>query len=297
MSRNIYVKIWGGLGDIALSTPIFKELKIRYPASRIIALCRNEKDTQVLKGNPYLDALRILNPYYRGLYKILEAVGIVKILYTDYARLRPSFSYKIKAPDIIAEMIGISLSDNTIQLYLSEEEEANAKATLAAFRNPVILNITSVTSTNQMWPVEEWNKLVAAMPDCTFIQLGLPREERVEGSVDMRGKTSIRESMALVKYAAGFAGVVSFLSHVTNAFNTRGVVLFGPSSIAVWGHANNINVSRHLPCSNCLAWLRVKCPYGKPCMRRITVQQVKEAIHQQLFPSAVGNKNNLTVKM
>jgi len=194
-------------------------------------------------------------------------------------------------------MIGISLSDNTIQLYLTREEEANAQATLAAFRNPVILNITSATSANQMWPVEEWNKLVSVMPDCTFIQLGVPREEKVEGAVDMRGKTSVRESMALVKHAAGFVGVVSFLSHVTNAFDTRGVVLFGPSSIAVWGHANNINVSKNLPCSNCLAWLKVKCPYGKPCMRLITVQQVKEAIRQQIFPSAIKNKNNQTVKM
>ncbi|HTI10227.1 MAG TPA: glycosyltransferase family 9 protein [Puia sp.] len=284
MRNKIYVKIWGGLGDILLATPIFKEFRRQFPGVKIISLCRNKRDLQILKGNPHIDTLRILNFYYRRLYRYLELFRFITVRRYDYSVLKPSFCYKKKASDIIAEMVGIELSDNNIQVYFTREEELKAKNTLSAFKIPVIINITSATSVNKMWPVKKWSELVSEMPEYTFIQLGSPYEEKVEGAIDLRGKTDIRESMALIKYAAGFAGVESFLGHATNAFNKPGVVLFGPTSIAVWGHDNNINLSKHLPCSNCIDWVgEMKCPYGGPCMQLITVQQVKEAIHQQLL--------------
>lgn len=88
---------------------------------------------------------------------------------------------------------------------------------------------------------------------------------------------------ALLKGASGFVGVTSSFSHATNAFGTPGVVLFGPSAPEVWGHANNVNLSRNLPCAPCIDVLHnAPCPYGAECMQTITVAQVQEALRRQL---------------
>jgi ADP-heptose:LPS heptosyltransferase len=112
--------------------------------------------------------------------------------------------------------------------------------------------------------------------------VGLPGEPHVPGAVDLRGKTSLREVFALLKAASGFVGVTSSFSHATNAFGTPGVVLFGPSAPEVWGHANNVNLSRNLPCAPCIDVLHnAPCPYGAECMH-IPVAQVQEALRRQL---------------
>ena len=283
MKDVIYVNLWGGLGDVVLSTPIFKELKSKYPNSRTVVNYFYQGQADILQGNPYVDILRPMTFFNKVYYKFLVYVKKIKIHNIAYGSLRPAFSYAIKASEIIAEMMDLKLTDTQLQLYLKKEEDLDAREKLSAYKNSIIIHITSVASTNQMWPVENWNQLVKNMPDYTFIQLGLISETMVEGAVDMRGKTSIRESIALIKNAHSFVGVVSFFSHVTNAFNKYGVVFFGPSSPSVWGHENNINVTKELPCSPCIDFLgKGECPYDKLCMRLISVEEVEDMIIKQL---------------
>lgn len=283
MSRRIYIETFGGLGDVALLTPVFKEWQRQFPGVGITVLYANIGHARVLQHNPHIGCFRQLTWKNKWYYQFLQRIRLIKVHQVKYATLHPSYTYSIKAAAIIAEMVGLTLQDPKLQIWLTDKEETCARTTLSKFRNPIIIHITSVATTNQMWPLEYWNELVMRMPDYTFIQVGLPTEAMVEGAVDLRGKTNIRQSMALVKQAAGFVGVVSFLSHVTNAFGTRGVIFFGPSSKRVWGHDNNINLSKDLPCANCIDWLqKTKCPYDKPCMRLITVKEVQEALQQQV---------------
>ena len=271
--------IWGGLGDVVLATPVFERLKNKSPRSRIIALSNSKDRLEVLRHNPYIDKLTSFSYYHR----LLKFLGIISIQDIRYGFLKPSLSYTKKASEIIAGMLGVTLKDKTAQIYLTEEEEEKAVRKLSDFKHPVIIQITSRTTENQMWPIASWNELVRELPDYTFLQLGAKDEEKVEGAVDMRGNTNIRESLALMKHAKGFVGVVSFLSHVTNAFDKPGVVFFGVSSVAIWGHDNNINISKDLPCSPCVDVLgRSKCPYGKECMRLISVNEVRKAIYEQM---------------
>lgn len=282
MKNRFYIETYGGLGDIVLMTPVFKKLKLEYPDTKVIVLCKLRDHLPILLHNPYIDSLRLLTPFNRSNYKLMQAAGLIKVRGMKYALLYPAISYNKRASEIIGEMIGVEVTEPDAQVYLTGEENSKARDFLSQFKNPVIIHITSVTTDNQMWPIENWNRLVNRMKDYTFIQLGKKEEAQVEGAVDMRGKTGIRHSMALVKYARSFVGVVSFLAHATNAFKTPGVVFFGPSSIAVWGHPNNINISKKLPCSGCVDWLRsAKCPYDKPCMRLITVDEVEMAIKKQ----------------
>ncbi|MFC0516382.1 glycosyltransferase family 9 protein [Mucilaginibacter angelicae] len=277
MKKTIHIKLWGGLGDVVLSTPIFKELQSRFPEHQIAVIFANKDFEEVLKYNPYIHKFLIINRFNGWYYGFLERMKIISPKNIAYGLVRPSFTYEIAASKIVAEMIGIELEHSNVQLFTTDEEDTFAKSQLSKYVNPVIINITSVSSANQMWPIEYWRELVSTTPGHTFIQLGVKNETLVEGAIDLRGQTSIRESIALVKHAYFFIGVVSFLSHVTNAFGTPGIVFFGPSAPAVWGHANNINISKNLTCSPCIDFLgKGACPYDKLCMRSITVDEVRD---------------------
>jgi ADP-heptose:LPS heptosyltransferase len=291
MKNKIYINAWGGLGDVVLATPLFKQLKANNPGLKIVVVSPTNTRLKILENNPYIDKLKVLNPY---LY-ILSYLRLIEIKNISYGRYHPSYTFRKKTPEIIAEIFGVTLIDKRIQLFVTNKEDKAAKDFLSKYTNPVLVQITSRTTKNQMWPAENWNALVLSMPEFTFIQLGAADEYKIEGAIDMRGKTSIREAIALMKNAASFVGVVSFLSHVTNAFNTPGVILFGGvSAVPVWGHDNNINISKVLPCSPCVDFIYGQdCPYDKPCMRMITVDEVRSAIIKQV-PVAGKKVQNLS---
>lgn len=291
MKKHICIIKYGGLGDVALSTPIFKALKVKFPECKITLLCFNKSEVEICENNPYIDSLilcngKILFLKYRK-YMLLAYLGLVERYYLDYAKLCPSLLYSKRATELIADLLDVELQDKNIQIFLKEEENLYAEQMLSKYKKPIIIQVTAACTKNKNWPFENWEKLIDQMPDYTFIQLGLSKEIKIKGAVDMRGATNVRESMALIKNSLCFVGVDSFLSHITNAFDIPGVVLFGPSSSSIWGHPNNINISKQLPCSPCIDISLYQCPFDKPCMRDITIQEVKEAIYLQL-----SNKNN-----
>lgn len=279
----------GGHGDILLSTPVFSALKRKYPNCRIIVFDLEKKarvkngPRDIFKHNPYIDELRsawILPNigHYAKFY-----LGLIKFDWLNYDFFEPGYTYDKPAAQMIGEMFGVRIDNPKLEVYLTRKEEEWGRKTLKAYKNPVLIHITSLTSANQNWPLRNWEELIGSLPEYTFIQLGLAKEERVGGAVDLRGKTSFREALSLLNSALSFVGVVSSFAHATNAFGVPGVVLFGASTPQVWGHPNNINLFKQLRCAPCVDMLKSSpCPYGKPCMTEITVEEVRKALLSQL---------------
>jgi ADP-heptose:LPS heptosyltransferase len=189
-------------------------------------------------------------------------------------------------------MIDIQLIDNKPQLFLREEENQWARAFLSEFSMPVGINPTSRSSKNQEWPIENWERLVSELNEINFIQLGSSDEPHLKGTIDLRGKTSIRESIALINNMNGYVGVDSFLGHVTGAVSTPSVILFGPSHPQVWGHPKNVNLYFKTHCSPCIDDIQdIPCPYSKECMVNITVEEVKDALLKQVFKASMEMEN------
>jgi ADP-heptose:LPS heptosyltransferase len=267
---------FGGLGDALLTTPIFPALKKKFPDAKIhVFSLAAYKD--VFSHNPHVDTLRSLTSFWKW---YLRRTGCVD---TSYWRALPSAGNQ-KPSEIIAQMLGITIDDPRLSVYLRPDEDEKAKSRLRQAAAPVItIHITSSNSPNQMWPIENWNELVRSTPQFKFMQLGLESEQLVEGVLDMRGQTSIRESCALIKHSACFVGVVSSMAHATSAVGTPGVVFYGPSAARVWGHSNLICLDKNLPCAPCVDLLRGHpCPYGRTCMTSIAVDEVKAAILKQV---------------
>jgi ADP-heptose:LPS heptosyltransferase len=279
----------GGHGDLLLSTPVFGAIKQTYPDCRIIVfdLEKNAKvkngPRDIFKHNPNIDEMRstsfIANPVHYAKYFL----KLIKFHWLSYDNYEPGFTYEKRAPHIIADMFGVKLDSSKLEVYLTREEEEWGRNTVGAYRNPIVIHITSLFSQNQTWPLRNWEKLIGSLPEYTFIQLGLANEERVEGAVDLRGKTSFRQGLSILKSASSFVGVISSFAHATNAFGIPGVVLFGASTPLVWGHPNNINLYKHQRCSPCIDMLKGSpCPYESPCMTTIAVEEVREALLSQL---------------
>jgi ADP-heptose:LPS heptosyltransferase len=200
-----------------------------------------------------------------------------------YDHFAPGLTYEKHATEIIADMFGVRLESPVLQVYLTDKEKQWGREKLSEYRNPIVIHITSLTSKNQRWPLEYWTQLINSLPGYTFIQLGTAKEDKVEGAVDFRGKTSFREALSILNSSVSFVGVVSSFAHATGAFGTPGVVLFGASTPLVWGYPNNINLYKSLRCAPCVdLLLNSPCPYGTPCMTGITVEDVRNALLSQL---------------
>ena len=90
---------------------------------------------------------------------------------------------------------------------------------------------------------------------------------------DLRGKTTLRESAAILSRSLAFVGQVGFLMHLARAVECRAVILYGgrehPSQS---GYSCNENLYSEVGCSPC--WRLNSCPYDKECMRRISAADV-----------------------
>ncbi|MFT5822324.1 MAG: ADP-heptose:LPS heptosyltransferase [Crocinitomix sp.] len=284
MARKKYrFKIYGGRGDAILLTPTLKELKRREPECEIAVFGLKSYRT-LFENNPSIDRYIELNTWTTTADFFRIAFRFDKSLYLNYGTLKPSIFCKgLHATEIIANMIDLNLTDPQAEICMTAAEDEKAKALLNQYKNPVLIQITSNCSSNQNWPMDRWEKLVDQMPDCTFLQVGTASEEVVKGSISLLGKTNMRESLSLLKHVGSFVGVDSFFNHASNAFLTKGVVLFGPSHPAMWGYSHNINLYTKLPCAPCIDVLGGNpCPYNSPCMDLIEVEHVKSAILSQL---------------
>ncbi|MCW3072749.1 MAG: heptosyltransferase [Bacteroidetes bacterium] len=278
VKKEFNIISWGGLGDALLTTPVFRRLKEAYPACRINIFAVRKDHKKLFEGNPNIDTLTHSFFKRRKFYRDKTAVV------PSYGHLLPGTFLKDHASSIIAEyFFNLQLNDLKPEIFLTGKEVRKAAAFLSEYKNPVIINPTSRSSANHEWDIRNWEKVVSQLPGFTFLQLGLKDEAYIKGAIDLRGKCSLRHSMALVKSAKAFVGVDSFLGHVAAATGTPAVVLFGDSTPLVWGHAANTNIYKALPCSPCVDILHgKKCFYGRPCMTGITVDEVIEAVQNHL---------------
>jgi hypothetical protein len=135
---------------------------------------------------------------------------------------------------------------------------------------------------NKQWFPERFQEVVNHLKTgCKFVQLGSPNDPPLSGVVDLRGKTTIRETAAVLANCRLFVGNVGFLMHLARAVECPAVIVYGGRE-APWqsGYTCNLNLYSALPCAPC--WLWNRCEYGRACMGMITTDSVIRAIKQHL---------------
>lgn len=286
--KTLCLEAMGGWGDMVLTTPLFKAIKDSDKNCRTILFCAKRRNAQIFKHNPYIDSIRPLSIFGSPISNFFFKIKKWNLIKLNYGKFLPSIYPTKHAIEILAEIAGVQVNYKKLQIFLSPTEDKKAKQTLCIYPNPICIQSSS-KGENKIWAKHKWEELIRQMPGNTFIQLGTSGDEVLEGAVNLLGKTRFRQAAALIKNSRSFVGIDSSLSHVTNAFDIPGVILFGPSTPQIWGHANNINIYSNPRCSPCADILRYsKCPYGTICMNLITVEEVRQAVIMQLSKSNIS---------
>jgi hypothetical protein len=135
---------------------------------------------------------------------------------------------------------------------------------------------------NKEWYPDRYQAVADALrPRYTVVQLGAASDPPLEGTVDLRGKTSLRQTAAILSQSAVFVGQVGFLMHLARAVDCRSAIVYGgrehPSQS---GYTCNENLFSPVPCAPC--WKKNTCEFDRECMRVIGADTVVAAAEQQI---------------
>jgi hypothetical protein len=184
---------------------------------------------------------------------------------------------------MMCEKVGISGKvDLRPYVFLSEEERRCGKV---ASRPQIVVQTSSLAARypmrNKVWPHEHFQMVADALKeDFDLVQVGAPSDPEVRCALDLRGKTSVRQTAAILSASQLFLGLVSGVMHLARAVDCRSVIIYGgrehPSQS---GYSANENLYWGGACAPC--WLRNDCNYGRICMSEILPEQVITAVRRQ----------------
>lgn len=145
---------------------------------------------------------------------------------------------------------------------------------------------------NKDWYPDRFQKVVEGVVlEAPVIQLGAADDPPLRGAMDLRGRTSLRQSAAILSNAQLYIGAVGFLMHLARAVDCPAVIVYGGRE-APWqtGYPCNSNVFSNEPCAPCWRWNR--CDFDRRCMKWIFPDQVLEAasikLREERDPLAVA---------
>jgi ADP-heptose:LPS heptosyltransferase len=167
-------------------------------------------------------------------------------------------------------------------LFLRPEELAAGRC----FDRQIVIQSAGLGSgkpmKNKEWYPERFQSVADQLQSqARLIQLGTPADPPLKGTVDFRGKTSLRKAAAILANSVVFVGQVGFLMHLARAVDCRSAIVYGGRETpATTGYTANKNIIGLTPCSPC--WEENKCDYNRECMNMISVEAVVGAATEQI---------------
>lgn len=189
--------------------------------------------------------------------------------------------------------LGIPLKNTSPSLHLEEDELQQAKKRLEdlkIFPTHTLIGINPLAAYGdaKCWPKDRFRELTAKLlqnPQVRIIYVGDnsgvdPIDTIIHGFddrvVNLAGKTSLRQLVALTKLCHSFVTNDSGPMHIAAALKTPLVAIFGSTNeIKTGPYGKAVVIHKHVACSPC--YLR-KCPIDFRCMTSISVEEVLKGI-------------------
>jgi hypothetical protein len=265
------------LGDDLLCTAVLREARARgTPFAMLTAR------PEFFIGNP--DPLRVLpiDDYYVA---ALRRTG-AQVCQPYYVSRDPALPDRDLLPPrhIIAEMCRLAGLTGSValrpHLFLTEEEHARGRLQPRQIALHSSGAAAAIPYANKEWGPENFAAVARLLaPDFHLVQLGSTRDPALPGVTDLRGKTTLRETAAILAGSLAFVGLEGFLAHLARAVECPGAIVFGGRALPeTFGYSANRNLTTTLPCSPC--GLRNTCDFGRECMTRITPAVVADAARE-----------------
>lgn len=194
----------------------------------------------------------------------------------------------------LLEPMGIPTSNTPPHLYVTASEQHTAKELLTnehispETHTIIGINPGAAFGSAKCWLPERFREVTLKLlenPRNAVVYFGDPTgaplvasicqgmDERV---VNLAGKTSLRELLALILQCSAFLTNDSGPMHIASALEVPLVALFGSTSDVKTGpYGGGTVIHKHVECSPCY---KRECPIDFRCMKRIGVDEVYESI-------------------
>lgn len=271
-----------GIGDTLMVAAVAREIKKKY--GNKIKVTVNCNKNELLENNPYIDNL---NNHYDG----------IDMNY-HYGDSRSTNHFDTNLIDIMCHKVNIKKAEHTVDIFLKENEIRKAEEILSTFKRPLItIQTTSgpFDAGRKLWPLEYWKELVEKLSNkgYSIIQLGSTDDSSIEGTINMTGKTTLRESASIISLANLHIGIVSSLMHISEAVSTTALILFGGfERYKAHDYKNIIPFESFVDCSPCgvINTNMSPCSYNNKCMKEISVDTVFKKAEELLSSGVMNNE-------
>jgi len=188
---------------------------------------------------------------------------------------------------------GLQWRNLTPLIVVTEEERAIVRVRYELSKTYAVIKPTGKTTvtTKKEWGLEHFQQVVNAMPHITWVQPGLADDPLLEGVIDARGGTTLRELFCLVAESRLVLTIEGLYNHIGAAFDVPSFVVlsgyFYPESFT-YDSTVFISQESQVDCAPCFLDGYKNCPIaGKPCMAGITVERVVKTIEALLHSNQI----------
>lgn len=264
-----------GIGDDLMCTAVLRELKLR-GASRLAMLTRYK---ELFEANRDVSTVVDWSGRTMGRLKMWGYPATAPY----YAEYDPARDCEIvECEHFITTMCkkaGIT-GPISIRPWLQLSDREKAEGRIADFQI-VVQSAGRAEMKNKEWLIERYQAVCDALSGTArVIQLGHPSEPAIVGAMDLRGKTTIRGSAAILAASRLYIGQAGFLMHLARAVDCRSVIVYGGrENPLISGYVANENIVGRTVCAPC--WQRTRCDYGHACMQMIDPDAVILAAKRQ----------------
>ena len=210
-------------GDILMMTAMIRDLQRGYPGEFRTRVTTSAQE--LWRHNPNVTDTGNLSPQdRRNLAKSTRAGYSTSIQQSNQRAAHFATGFHRDA----SEKLGFHVTPTDLRpdLYLTPDEKASRPIDT---RYWVMVSGGKNDFPAKIWPAESCQRVVDLMPDIRFVQVGGRdhRHTRLNGVLDMVGKTSLRELMSILYNADGIVCPVTCMMHFAAAFNKPCVVVAG----------------------------------------------------------------------
>jgi hypothetical protein len=284
---DIMLQFLGGIGDELLLSTVAHELKKRNSEKRIWQVSHS---AELLLHNP--DYTKIFGwNYWQLRYSHILDGRRCCLSYSE--QLMPGQVEKPPIIHIIAELCRKAGIQGEISIrpyvFLTDREKASGhlasrQITLHCVGEDSYENVMK----NKIWHRKNFEAVVEMIreekiggKDLKVIQVGILDDPVITGCLDLRGKTTLRETAAIISQSDAFIGTSGLLSHLARAVDSRSVIIYGGREHShQTGYVCNENLNSFIDCAPCWQWNQ--CDYEGKCMEMVKPEDVLNSLKKVL---------------